>query len=87
MWMAVLKKATSGYRIGSMWCVYRTKSEPVLVTARVLDVVSPGAPFVDTNYAPLYFTIEDAQKHFTKPTQDFNSLMEESIMQCEGAYC
>lgn len=86
MWMAVLKKEMAEFEVGTMWCVYRTKTEPILVTARILDLrVEP--PCINTQYAPFLLTIEDARKYFTTPTQDLTDLMEESVMQSERAYC
>lgn len=86
MWMAVLKKEMPTSIVGTMWCVYRTKTEPIMVVARILDMnVEP--PCINMEYAPYFFTIEDARKYFTTPTQDLTALMEESVMQSERAYC
>ena len=86
MWMAVLKKEMAGFLVGTMWCVYRAKTERILVNAHILDF-SVEVPCINGQYEPYLFTIEDARKYFTKPTQDLKELMEESVMQSERAYC
>lgn len=86
MWYAVAKQPIAGYQIGSIFQVWKDGID-VVVQKQTIDFDKAGNMRGILIGSPIQISRIYAQRIFTKPTKDFDSVVEESIMQCEAAFC
>lgn len=80
MYFAILTKETIA-KIGSVFVVQ--KAHDNMVNVYKIDH-STRMPIISSKKT---FSREHARSMFTKPSTDFDDVIEHAIMICEGAYC
>lgn len=88
MWYTVAKKEFGWRKVGTVFLAKKDYAGYVRLFPVKYGSDKDGKtiPVIDPkNYVQMDSV--DARRMCTRPTQDFDSVVEESIMICEGAYC
>ena len=82
MWYAILKREQEGFpfKAGTVFAVKKVQNE---ICATKIDLNN----FKEIPFVSYIMTVEAAKNYFTKPSDDKNSIIEESFMICEREYC
>lgn len=89
MYFAVLRAPAKIGKVGSVFAVSKVFDEnrnAVVVHAALVSYTNSGKPTWN-KLTCVTLTQPCAREYFTKPSKDFDSVLEESFMVCEAAYC
>ena len=87
MWFTAAKFEADGIKAGTIFIAKKDYDSVKLYRIKFsADRNGKTIAITDSkNYMSI--SVEDAREWLTKPTKDFDAMIEESIMLCEGAYC
>ncbi len=89
MWYTAAKVEFGNFKVGEVFVVSKTKEGKVLAKKALFTnhPVTLKAMIVADETRKVQLTQSAARYRFITPSQDMDSVIEESIMLCEGAYC
>lgn len=87
MWFTIAKYEANNIKAGTVFIARKDYAGSVMLfRIKYGSYQGRTIPITDTSNYQLIST-EEARKWLTKPSNDFDSVIEEAIMICEGAYC
>ena len=88
MWYTVAKVEFGNTKVGTIFATRKAADGAVLVSrVKFSDDPKSLEMVVDPTYEPIRLTQSDARQLFIPPSKDLATIVEASIMLCEGAYC
>lgn len=88
MWFTIAKREFDAFKAGTIFIAKKDYAEQVRLFKVKFGTGTNGKtiPIADPkNYVVL--DSQEARNLCTRPSKDFDNVVEESIMICEGAYC
>jgi hypothetical protein len=88
MWYTAAKTEKMGYKAGTIFIVTKKFSSVFLFPVKFSNApVTFKTIAVPDPKVFLTVTVDEAREWCIKPSKDFDSVVEESIMICEASYC